>query len=150
MHLRAALLAAAALVALVAAGCGGGDSEEDYEQTVVETRDRVDEAFGSISEAQSRKDFTERMDAAAVAIRRAADDLGNEDAPEKFEDETDELEAALQQLSNDLEGTAAQLRETPQLFDQSAGLSFEGWTSTNRVLRGLNQQGISVEPLERH
>jgi hypothetical protein len=150
MQLRTALLIAAAFVLLLATGCGGGDSDhEDYEQTVVETRNRVDEAFGSISEAQSRRDFTNRMEQAAVAIGRAADDLAENDAPEEFEDETNDLGAALHQLSGDLEGTAAQLRQTPGLFD-SVGLSFEGWTNANKVLRALNKQGIAVEPLARH
>jgi hypothetical protein len=151
MQFRAALLIVAALVLPLATACAGdGDVDrDDYEETVVETRNRVDTAFGSISEAQSRKDFTQRMQEAAVVIGRAADDLGKNDAPEEFEDETDELEAALHQLSGDLEGTAAQLRQTPELFE-TAGLSFEGWTNANKVLRTLNQQGISVRPLARH
>lgn len=152
MQLRAALLIVAALVLPFATACGGGgdDDRDDYEEAVVETRNRVDTAFGSISEAQTRNDFTQRMDEAAVVIGRAADDLGKNDAPEEFEDETDELEAALHELSGDLEGMAAQLRETPQLFDQSAGLSFPGWTNANRVFRTLNEQGIAVRPLGRH
>ena len=138
-------------LAAFAAGCGGdGGDRDDYEKAIVETRDRVDTAFAGISEAQNREEFADRMEEAGVAIGRAATDLGEEDAPDEFKDETDELQAALHELSSDLEGTAAQLRQTPEIFNVSAGLSFEGWTSTNRVLKTLDDQGISVEPLERH
>jgi hypothetical protein len=139
-------------IGTVAAGCGGnGDADRgDYEKAIVDTRDRVENAFGSISEAQNRKEFANRMEEAGVAIGRAATDLGEKDSPDEFKDETDQLEAALHELASDLEGTAAQLRQTPEIFNVSAGLSFEGWTNTNRVLQTLGKQGIPVEPLERH
>lgn len=149
------ILAALAALALVAAGataCGGGDdsSLEDYEESVVETRNNVDDALANISEAQSRKDFLDRMDQAAVLINRAADDLDDAEVAEGFEDETNELTAALRTLSTDLEQTAAQFRVTPELFNQSEGLAFEGWTKTNEVLRGLAKQDIAVEPIANH
>jgi hypothetical protein len=149
------ILAAVAVFVLVAAGataCGGGDdsSLEDYEASVVETRNSVDNALANISEAQSRKDFLNRMDQAAVLISRAADDLDDAEVAEGFEDETNELTAALRTLSTDLEQTAAQFRVTPELFSQSQGLAFEGWTKTNEVLRGLAEQDIAVEPIANH
>jgi hypothetical protein len=149
------ILAAVAAVLLLAVGataCGGDDSSDlqDYEASVVETRNNVDDALANISEAQSRKDFLDRMEQAAVLINRAADDLDDAEVAEGFEDETTELTAALRTLSTDLEQTAAQFRVTPELFNQSQGLAFEGWTKTNQVLRGLAKQDIAVEPIANH
>jgi hypothetical protein len=140
-----------ALLSIGATACGGDDSSDlqDYEASVVETRNSVDDALANISEAQSRKDFLNRMDQAAVLISRAADDLDDAEVAEGFEDETTELTAALRTLSTDLEQTAAQFRQTPELFN-SPGLAFEGWTRTNEVLRGLAKQDIAVEPIPNH
>jgi hypothetical protein len=140
-----------ALLSIGATACGGDDSSDlqDYEASVVETRNSVDDALANISEAQSRKDFLNRMDQAAVLISRAADDLDDAEVAEGFEDETTELTAALRTLSTDLEQTAAQFRQTPELFN-SPGLAFEGWTRTNEVLRGLAKQDIAVEPIANH
>jgi hypothetical protein len=140
-----------ALLSIGAAACGGDDSSElqDYEASVVETRNNVDDALANISEAQSRAEFLNRMDQAAVLISRAADDLDDAEVAEGFEDETTELTAALRTLSTDLEQTAAQFRQTPELFN-SPGLAFEGWTRANEVLRGLAEQDIAVEPIANH
>jgi hypothetical protein len=149
------IVAVVVLVMLVAVGataCGGDDSSDlqDYEASVVETRNSVDDALTDISEAQSRKQFLDRMEQAAVLISRAADDLDDGKVAEGFEDETTDLTAALRTLSTDLEQTAAQFRQTPELFTTSAGLSFEGWTQTNKILRALAKQDIAVEPIANH
>lgn len=148
------ILAALAVVTLVAVGataCGGDDSADlrDYEASVVETRNNVDDALANISEAQSRKDFLKRMEQAAVLISRAADDLDEAKVAEGFEEETTNLTAALRSLSTDLEQTAAQFRVTPELFN-SEGLAFEGWTKANQILRDLKKQDIAVEPIANH
>ena len=144
----AALLAA---LAVGATGCGGDDSSEleDYEASVVDTRNRVEIAFGNISEAQTRADFSKRMEEASVRIERAADDLGEAEVAEGFEDETDRLTKALRQLAIDLEATAEQFRLTPELFN-TAGLNFEGWAKANQIFTSLSKQGIQVRPLDKH
>jgi hypothetical protein len=149
------IVAVVVLVTLLSVGataCGGDDSSDlqDYEASVVETRNNVDDALANISEAQSRNEFLNRMEQAAVLISRAADDLDDVEAAEGFEDETTELTAALRTLSTDLEQTAAQFRQTPELFNQSQGLAFEGWTKTNEILRGLAKEDIAVEPIANH
>jgi hypothetical protein len=150
------ILAGVAVLAMLVSGaataCGGDDDSElqDYEASIVETRNNVDDALAEISEAQSRNDFVKRMEQAAVLISRAADELDEVEAAEGFEDETTNLTAALRTLSSDLEQTAAQFRVTPDLFNQSAGLSFEGWTEANRILRDLQEQDIAVEPIANH
>jgi hypothetical protein len=154
MHRNRRIVAALAALMLVAGGataCGGGDdsSLEDYEASVVETRNNVDDALANISEAQSRNDFLKRMEQAAVLISRAADDLDDAEVAEGFEDETTNLSNALRTLSTDLEQTAAQFRVTPELFN-SEGLAFEGWTQANQILRDLKKQDIQVEPIANH
>jgi hypothetical protein len=140
----------AALVA-GAAACGGDDSSEleDYEASVVDTRNRVEVAFANIAEAQTRADFSKRMEEASVRIERAADDLGEAEVAEGFEDETNKLTKALRQLAVDLEATAEQFRLTPELFN-TAGLNFEGWTQANQIFVSLSKQGIQVRPLDKH
>ena len=144
----AALLAA---LAVGATGCGGDDSSEleDYEASVVDTRNRVEVAFANISEAQTRADFSKRMEEASVRIERAADDLGETEVAEGFDDETDRLTKALRQLATDLEATAEQFRLTPELFN-TAGLNFEGWTKANQIFTSPSKQGIQVRPLDKH
>jgi hypothetical protein len=142
------------LIAALAAGataCGGDDSSEleDYEATVVDTRNRVELAFGNIAEAQTRAEFSKRMEEASVLIDRAVEDLGEAEIAEGFEDETAKLTTALRGLARDLEATAEQFRLTPELFN-TAGLNFEGWTTANQVFISLGKQGIAVRPLERH
>jgi dsDNA-specific endonuclease/ATPase MutS2 len=153
MPSRLTFAVVALLAALVAGAtaCGGDDSSEreDYEATVVDTRNRVEIAFANISEAQSREDFSKRMEEASVAIDRAVDDLGEAEIAEGFEDETERLAKALRQLATDLEATAEQLRLTPELFN-SRGLSFEGWTKANQIFTSLSKQGIQVRPLDKH
>jgi hypothetical protein len=48
-----------ALLSVGATACGGDDSSDiqDYESSVVETRNNVDDALANISEAQSRQEF---------------------------------------------------------------------------------------------
>jgi hypothetical protein len=139
---------------VLAAGCGGSDppSLAEYESSVVSARDRVDSALAIITQAQSREELVDRMDDAAVTIDRAAEDLDETGAAEGFDDDAEQLVDALHQLSTDLEGTAAQIRQPgfEDLLLGTRGLSFESWTKTNRVLEGLRKQGVAVEPLARH
>jgi hypothetical protein len=147
----AVLATLVALLALASAACAGDGSSdrEEYEEAVVDTRNRVEVAFSNIAEAQSREDFTKRMEEASVAIDRAVDDLDEAEVAEGFEDETAKLTRALRQLADDLEATAEQLQLTPELFN-TRGLNFDGWTKANQVFASLVKQGIQVRPLGKH
>lgn len=149
-----AVVATVALLAsLVAAGCGGSSppSRSDYQATVVSTRDRVDAALANIPRARSVEDFLERMIRAADAIERAADDLDDAGAAAGFDDETEQLVGALQQLSTDIEATAEQA-QVPGYEGILAGkgLSWPSWDEVNATLGTLRKQGIRVEPVARH
>jgi hypothetical protein len=147
----AVVVALTAALAAGAAACGGDDSSEreDYQETVVDTRNRVELAFANIAEAQTRADFSKRMEEASVAIQRAVDDLNEAEIADGFEDETAKLTTALRGLARDLKATAEQFRITPELFN-TAGLNFDGWTQANRVFVSLDKQGIEVRPLGKH
>ena len=143
-----------ALLALVAAGCGGGGDEvsrADFEDLVVNTRDRVDFALSRTTKAESLDEFLNRMDEASAAIESAADDLGDVQPPEEFASPASDLEDALRQLSVDLSATASDIRsggfgDLPGV----QGLNFESWDKANAALVALAAKGIAVEQIQRH
>ena len=153
---RPLLAVLVAVAAVAASGCGGGGSStqslDDYAQSVVTTRNRVDFALGRITKAESKEEFINRMDEASAAIDDAASDLDDAGPAEGFEDETDELVDALDQLSVDLDALAHDLRqpEGEGLLTGAQGLNFESWDKANLVLASLIGQGIKVELIGRH
>ena len=149
---RAAL--AGLLAAAFLSGCGGGDpaTAEELTAGVVATRDRVDFALASVTRAQTRDEFLERMDEAADTIADGAGDLDDAGAPESFEREAAALVDALEQLAFDVQATADQIRQPAfeDAFEGTRGLSFESWNEVNAALAELAERGILVAPLERH
>ncbi len=102
-------VAALAAGALVLAGCGGSDtvSQQEYAESVVSARDRVDFALAQITVGTGDvEDLIERMETAADQIDEAADDFDNGGPADGFEDETEELVAAFHQLAAGLAATA--------------------------------------------
>jgi hypothetical protein len=152
MRPRALVLPLLAL-AFAAAGCGGSASPEEYEATVVETRDRADDALAHITaNPEGREELLTRMEEAGVAIEKAAEDLEDTDVPEGLEDKNAQLVTALEQLSVDLTATAEQIRDPSfeGILDGTQGLSFESWDQVNAVFQELRAEGIDVPPLGRH
>ena len=147
-------VAVAAVVAIVAVGCGlGGDdsatSQEDYQTAVVNSRDRVEFALGRLSKAQTREAFLERMDEAAETVDDAAGDLDDLGAPSDLADPHERLVDQLGQLAADIQGTADQARVPgfEDIFQGAAGLNFESWDKINAILAEFRRQGIEVDPL---
>ena len=152
--LAAVAVAAAVAIGAVALTIGGGEdsaSSEDYELTVVNTRDRTDFALGQLSRAQSLKELLERMDEAAAAVDSAAGDLEGAGVPDGFDDETERLVEQLRMLAADVQGTADQARVPgfEEFLLGAAGLDFESWDKINAILAELRKQGIKVQPLAR-
>ena len=149
---RRLLVVLVAVAAVAASGCGGGGSStqslDDYTQSVISTRDRVDYALARITKAKDKEEFLNRMDEASAAIDKAADSLDGAGPAEGFEDETGKLVDALNQLSVDLEATAHDIRLG--LGEGTLGLNFESWDRANLALASLIGQGIKVELIGRH
>jgi len=153
--MRRAILTLALLATLVAAGCGGGggNSTEDFQSSVVETRNTVDGALAHITDNPSGKDeLLQRMDQAATTIDAAAESLDRKEAPEEMTDEQERLVTAYRQLAVDLSSTADQIRQPDfgGVLQGAQGLSFESWEHANTALAQLKAQGIEVQPLGRH
>jgi methyl-accepting chemotaxis protein len=143
-----------AAAAVLVAGCGGRSTPtaDEFGQSVVSARDRVDFALARITRAQSKDDLLERMDEAADAIDDTVRDLEDVGALRRLDAELGALIDSLRQLAFDVQATADQVRQ-PGFSDFLAGtkgLSFESWDAVNRALEALNAQGIEVAPLERH
>ena len=148
-------VAALAAGALVLAGCGGSDtvSQQEYAESVVSARDRVDFALAQITVGTGDvEDLIERMETAADQIDEAADDFDNGGSAEGFEDETEELVAAFHQLAAGLAATAhdASVEGMEAILTGTNALQFPAWTKANRILASLDEQGIAVEPIESH
>ena len=153
--MRPAFLILALISVLLAAGCGGssGNSTEDFQASVVETRDTVDDALANITDNPSGKEeLLQRMETAATKIDAAAESLSRKEAPEGMADEQEKLVTSLQQLAVDLSQTADQIRQPDfgGVLQGAQGLSFESWEHANAALAQLKQQGIEVKPLGRH
>jgi ABC-type enterochelin transport system substrate-binding protein len=149
---RLSLLLLAVVAIVLAAGCGGS-SRDDFESSVIDTRNSVDGALTHITDnPSSKEELLSRMEQSAVAIDRAAERLDQEKAPDEFEAEQDQLVKAYRQLGVDIDAAAKSLREPEfeNLVTGSQGLSFESWNQANRVLGKLRTQGIDVKPLGRH
>jgi len=146
---RLLVVALLGVLLVIAAGCGGGQpSAEDYADSVVLNRNRVDFVLARITRAQSPEELLNRMDEAALVIGKAADELDDDGAPVDFQPEAGKLVKSMRQLSVDIQATADQSREPgfeDLLNNQSLnGLSFDSWDSMNKALAGLAGKGIQV------
>jgi hypothetical protein len=143
------------LAVLAVAGCGGSDqiSKADFQDLVVNTRDRVDFALSRTTKAESLDEFLNRMDEASVAIESAANDLGDVTPPEKYAKPTDRLVGALHQLSVDISDTSSDIRNGAfgDLTGSGIqGLNFPSWDQANAALSELARLGLKVELIQRH
>ena len=148
-------VAALAAGILVLAGCGGSSvlSKQEYADSVVSARDRVDFALAQITVGSGDvEDLIERMEAAAGRIDDPAEEFARGGSACGFDDETLELVDAYHELAAGLDGTAhdASVEGMEALLTGTNALQFPGWTKANRVLVSLDEQGIAVEPIGSH
>jgi hypothetical protein len=142
----------AVVVAVLVLGDDAPASRESYQVVVVNSRDRVDFAYGRIARSGSIEELIERIDEAGVVVGDTAADLDETTPPEELEDEHARLVTALEDFSNVLASSAAQFRD-PTFAGTLPGitsLSFPEWDKVNAVLADLDEQGIEVEQLARH
>jgi hypothetical protein len=146
------LVILAVLATVLAAGCGGS-AGDDFESSVVDSRNAVDGALTHITDnPSSKEDLLNRMEQAGLRIDKAAATLEQENTPEELEDDRAKLVRAYRQLAVDVSAAAEELRqpEFQNLVQGARGLSFESWNQANNVLANLREQGIDVEPLGKH
>ena len=146
MFVGAAVLA----VALLAGGCGGSASKEDFQTDIVAARDRVDDALEQVTHASSVDDLFARLRIAAAEVRSAATDVAEADAPDGLDDEERALATTLRDFSAEITSTVDTLEELEGAAAETRGLDFAGWTKTQARLADLRKAGIQVPALERH
>jgi hypothetical protein len=141
----------AAIMALAAAGCGGGASREDFTRDVQEARNRVDASLVQITRSRTVPQLLQRMRAAAKETQLAAEDLDEADTPDGLGDETDRLVDAFFSFATEVEGTANQIANTTlrEGAEQLEGLSFQSWFQVQNALQALRDEGIDVQLLQR-
>jgi hypothetical protein len=151
-----AAVAAAAAVTVTAVGLAvvadDPPSQAEYQTAVASARNRTDAALNWVTKSQSSEELIARLEDASIVIERAADDLDEAGTPDRYEQTNKRLIAALHELSTDLEGTSAQMRQPgfTDLLQGTRGFSFDSWTRVNARLADLRKNGIAVKPLERH
>jgi len=147
-----AVAAALAVGGVLWASSGDEPTKAAYTAAVVAARDRVDAALVRITKSPTPQELIERIDEAADQADIAADGVEDVGAAPGFEQQTDHLVSTLRKFAGELEGTARTL-EDPQFgnaADNVTSLSFQQWNALNKVLTGLQDDGIAVEPLPRH
>lgn len=138
-------------LALAAAGCGGGPSQEEFSSQVRDTRDRTDTALENITTAEDWDQLLLRIRAASDQIRSAADDLDEVGAPDEHEEGAEELVTSLRGLADEVGNTAEALEQEPAFQEQPiSALEFAFWQRTQEALTALRNEGIEVAPLDRH
>ena len=148
---RTLAIASALLVAVLAAGCGGGGAtKDDLRQDVLAARNDTDAGLEQIVQATSLEDLLARMRTAASAARGAATDVREAGAPKDLEDERNALAARLLALSDEIVSTVETLEAFPEQAASTSAFNFEQWNAVQDELTKLRNQGVKVPPLERH
>lgn len=150
LDLRTLAGTAAIALALLAGGCGGGASEEEFQADMVAARDRVDDALEQVTNASSVEDLFARLRIAAAEVRSASTDVSEADAPDDLGDEKRALALTLREFSDEIASTVSTLEELEGAAAETRGLDFAGWVETQTRLAALRKAGIQVPPLERH
>ena len=141
------LLAALALVA----GCGGDDaSKEEFQQDVVDARDRIDAGMAQVVKASDFDELLSRLEIAADESSKAASDLGEADAPDALQEDKEELQAAMRALAEEILGTVDAFDSLGPNAPITRAINFAAWNTVQAELADLRKAGIAVEPLGRH
>ena len=147
--LRLAIVVLAALALVVGCG-GGGASKEEFQQDVVDARDRVDAGLAQVVEAGDFDELLDRLEVAADESRKAAADLEESDAPGDLSTDKRELQAAFRKLSEEILGTVQAFDSLGPTAPITRALNFVAWNTVQNELADLRDQGIAVAPLGRH
>ncbi len=139
-----------AVLALLAGCGGGGASKEDFQEDVVAARDRVDAGLAQVTKSGDFEELLSRLEVAADETNKAAQDLGEADAPSSLKEEKRELQLALRALSQEIIGTVDTFNSLGPAVPITRAINFESWNTVQAELADLRKEGIAVRPLGRH
>ena len=132
---RSLALLLVALAALVVAGCGGEASKSEYEQKVQAVYADVQEAFRATGGGRTFDDLAERTEAAQDALRSAAEELDDVDAPRAVEEQNEELVQAFRGYADDLDT----LIDAARADDSDRVAAFQRSIAENRWIRQIQE-----------
>jgi len=145
--LRVLTISLAAL-ALLVAGCGGGDDDTDketYERQVNEVGQALDRTFDqlgeSISSSGSAQEAAGKLEEGADSLARAAGDFDEIDPPSDIEDAHDKIVAALKALAEDFREGA----EAAKQGDVNELLAFAQGLQTSQPVRDISEASQEIE-----
>jgi hypothetical protein len=111
-------IAVAAMLAVLAAGCGGSSqmSKADYEAKIQAAGQQVQDAVAKISSSMSSMtELAKQVGVAEVAAKKAADDLDSLNPPADVADDNDKLVRALRTIDVQLKKLAQAAKDTDQV-----------------------------------
>jgi acyl-CoA reductase-like NAD-dependent aldehyde dehydrogenase len=154
--MRRPLIVLAALLALVVAGCGGGDgdassSKEDYSKELAQAGQTLQKSFAGISDETgantSAKQIGDRLDKGATALDAAARKFGAITPPDAAKAAHQKLVEGIKELAGIFRRGAAAARknDTASLTKALQGLSTsDGVKKITEAQQELKANGITV------
>lgn len=136
-----------AVLALLAAGCGGDDgaSKEDYEREVQTVGDTLQRTFGelgsSISGSGSTEQAATKLEEGAASLDTAAADFRDIEPPSEIEDSHNQIVAGLEALADEFRkgAKAAEGGDLQELLQFAQGLQ------GSDAVRQVTEAGNDIE-----
>jgi hypothetical protein len=138
------------VLALAAAGCGGGDgggdrlSKEEYETRLEEIGDTIGDSLdelSGLSDPESLDQVADQVEEGADALRDGADEIDALEPPEDAEEATDRIVEGTRSLADEFDRIADLAREGEIADLQEAGSAIVG-------SEGVQQIQSAIEELE--
>ena len=151
---RALAAGVLAALAVLAAGCSGGDDKvASFEREVVSARDTADSSFAYIKRPESTEDLIRRLRTSRDRLQRVSGSVAKVETPDELVDERRRLANALREMSKEMDAAANSI-EFVQESNTNGGaappvqsLIFDTWDAVQSILADLRSEGIDVEPL---
>jgi hypothetical protein len=143
---RLPLVIATFALVLAAAGCGGGASEDEYEQGLAKVQSQLEDANDASREASGTADAAARAEAltkAQAAIDRAADTAEGLEPPDDATSEHEQLAEALRDYAK-LFGELATLEEDDPRQTELYGEAGKIVERLDSAKRALDEAGYQV------
>jgi hypothetical protein len=139
-------------IALVAAGCGGGTSKEDYEEEVSKIGDTLEEQFNEIGRdiqsAGDLKNAAPEIEKGAQALDDTAADLDEIDPPDDASDAHDKIVSGVEDLADDFRAAAnaAEAENAQKVLSLFGDIqASDGAKKITEARQELKDQGYDVQ-----